>query len=327
MINGFQVSQAICAAVTLGLPDLLAGGPRRAEVLATETKTDARSLYRLLRALGAFGILSEQREGDSRQFGLTELGELLRTDVSGSLAGWAALVARPSVWAAWGNLLHAVRTGEDAFAGQHGESVWAWRKRRPDESRIFDRAMSAISATVSTRLAQNYDFAKFSSLADLGGGDGTLLATVLSRYPGLRGVLFDLPHVVCGATERLAAAGVSDRCEVVSGSFFDRVPPGCDAYVLKSILHDWDDTSALRILRNVRDATAPGSVLVIVERTMTELAPTTAAGMTDLNMMVITGGVERTMSEWSYLAEESGFAISGAVDIGVNWSAIEAIRT
>jgi hypothetical protein len=327
MINGFQVSQAICAAVTLGLPDLLAGGPRRAEDLATETETDARSLYRLLRALGTFGILSEQREGDAREFGLTDLGELLRTDVSGSLAGWAALVARPYMWAAWGDLLHAVRTGEDAFAGQHGESVWAWRERHPDESRIFDRAMSAISATASTRLVQNYDFARFSSLADLGGGDGTLLATALSRYPDLRGVLFDLPHVVPGATARIAAAGLSDRCEVVRGNFFDGVPPGCDAYVLKSILHDWDDASTLRILRNVRDAAAPGTVLVIVERTMTDLAPAFAAGMSDLNMMVITGGMERTMSEWSYLAQESGFAITAAIDIGVSWSAIEAIRT
>lgn len=327
MTNGYQVSQAISVAVTLGLPDLLAGGPRSADELATETETDPRSLYRLLRALAALGILRAQRGPNARTFDLTELGRLLRSDVPGSLAGWAAFVARPHHWAAWGDLLHTVRTGEEAFAAQHGESVWTWRERHLGESQIFDGAMSAIAATVSRRLADAYDFARFSSLADLGGGDGTLLATVLPRYPGLRGVLFDLPHVVSGAPGTLDAAGVSDRCEVVAGSFFDRVPAGCEAYVLKSILHDWDESSSVRILRRVRDATESGTVLLIVERVMNEADPSPVAGMSDLNMMVMTGGMERTMREWRGLAEAGGFDITATVDLGLDWSAIEATRT
>lgn len=328
LINGYQVTQAIYVAVTLGLPDMLADGRRDVEALATETHTDPGSLYRLLRALAAVGVLGETLEDDRRRFELTELGQLLRSDAPGSLAGWAAFVARPYHWDSWGDLVHSVRTGEAAFTAHHdGESIWTWRQRHPEESQIFDRAMSAIAAVVGRGLVETYDFGRFSSIADLGGGNGTLLATVMRRYPAARGVLFDMPHVIAGAKSTLDSAGVSDRCQVVAGSFFDHVPPGCDAYMLKSILHDWDDASCVRILQQVREASEAGTAVLIVERVVSETEPSPIAAMSDLNMMVNTGGRERTMSEWKALLAAGGFELTGSVDIGIGWFVVEASPT
>ena len=328
LVNGYQVTQAISVAVTLGVPDLIASGVRGADDLASRTGAHPRSLYRLLRALTGLGVLREHGDRDGQAFELTELGEGLRSDAPGSLAGWAAFISRPYHWEAWGDLLRTVRTGEEAFAARHeGESVWKWRERHPEESRIFDRAMSAIAAIVATRLADNYDFGRFSRVADLGGGDGTLLATVLPGHPGVRGVLFDLPHVVAGALTTLDRAGVAGRCEVIAGSFFDSVPSGCDAYVLKSILHDWDDASSARILQTVAEAAGPGTTLLIVDRVVADHTPAASVVMSDLNMMVNTGGVERTVSEWRALAESGGFEMTGTVDIGAGWHVIEASTT
>jgi hypothetical protein len=327
LVNGYQVTQAIYVAVTLRLPDLLADGPRTAADLAVEVDADPRSLYRLLRALGSLGILAEERHGDGRSFALTEMGQLLRSDIPGSLAGWAGFVARPYHWDAWGDLLHTVCTGQEAFAARHdGESVWTWRERHPEESRIFDRAMSAIATGVASRLADAYDFTRFGSLVDLGGGDGTMLATVLPRHPPLRGVLFDLPHVVAGARAVLAAAGVADRCDIVAGSFFEHVPSGGEAYILKSILHDWDDTASTHLLQRVHEASQPGAALLIVERTLADVDPSPVAAMSDLNMMVNTGGAERTMTEWMVLIGSGGFDLTRSVDIGQGWSVLEATR-
>jgi hypothetical protein len=327
LVNGYQVTQAIYVAVTVGLPDLLAGERRSPEELAAETRTHPGSLYRLMRALAATGVLTELPDGDGRSFELTELGHLLRSDAPGSLADWAAYVARPHHWESWGDLLHTVRTGEGAFAARHpGESVWEWRRRHPEENEVFNRAMHALSATTARRLADGYDFGRFSTLADLGGGDGSLLAAVLVRHPRLRGVLFDLPHVVADAGSTLEKAGVADRCEISAGSFFDHVPAGCEAYLLKSILHDWDDASSLRILEQVRDAAGPETALLIVERTLDEHRAGAVAAMSDLNMMVMTGGAERTITEWRTLTDACSFELTGTVDIGGGWSVIEARR-
>ena len=325
LVNGYQVSQAISVAVALGVPDLIASGVGGADDLASRTGAHPRSLYRLLRALTGLGILRQHGNQDGQSFELTELGYGLRSDAPGSLAGWAEFVGRPYHWEAWGDLLRTVRTGEEAFAARHGgESVWKWRERHPEESRIFDRAMSAIAAIVATRLAANYDFGRFAQVADLGGGDGTLLATVLPRHPGVRGVLFDVPHVVAGAQATLDRAGVADRCEVIAGSFFDSVPAGCDAYVLKSVLHDWDDASSAQILRRVAEVAGPGTTLLIVERVMVDRDPAVVAVMSDLNMMVNTGGAERNLGEWQALAESGGFQVTGTVEIGFGWHVIEA---
>lgn len=325
LVNGYQVTQAIHVATVLRLPDHLADGPRAVSDLATRTATDARSLHRLLRAITAVGLVRTSGDGEDQQFELTELGRLLRTDIAGSLAGWAVLVGRGYHWQAWGDLLHSVQTGETAFDARHGgQNVWAWRADNAEESAIFDRAMSSIAGSVARGLADRYDLGHCSVIADLGGGDGTLLATVLPRYPEMRGVLLDLPHVVAGAPARLEAAGVADRCDVVPGSFFETVPPGCDVYVLKSILHDWDDDAALQILQRIRGTISPTSMVLIVERLVDEREPSVIAAMSDLNMMVNTGGRERSIEQWRALAGAAGFEITGSVDIGAGWYAIEA---
>jgi len=327
LVNGYQGTQAIHAAVTLGVPDLLAGGARTSADLAGRTGTHEPSLYRLLRALIGLGILAEAQVDGVAGFELTDLGRLLRQDVPGSLAGWAAFVGRPYHWEAWGGLLHTVRTGEMAFAAQHGgEGVWEWRERHPEESRIFDRAMSAVAASVARQLVEGYDFSRFARIADIGGGEGTLLAAVLASAPASEGLVFDLPHVVARAPDRLEAAGVADRARVLGGSFFERVPDGYDAYVLKSILHDWDDPSSTAILQAVHRAAEPGATVVIVERIIAEDGSSTIAVMSDLNMMVANGGRERTMGEWRTLIGQGGFETTRALDIGLGWSAIEAVR-
>ena len=251
LVNGYRISQAIYVAATLGIADLLAGGARTSDDLAAEAGADPRSLYRLLRALASVGVL---REDDGRRFALTDVGDGLRSDAPEGIAGWAAFIGRPPLWQAWGDLLHSVRTGENAFMHVHGTDVWSYRAQRPEENAVFDRAMRSLTGRSNRAFVEAYDFGRFGTLVDVGGGNGTLLAGLLATYPELKGVLFDQPHVVAGADEVLSEACVADRCRVVGGSFFDGVPEGGDAYVLKAIIHDWEDEEAISILRSCRAA-------------------------------------------------------------------------
>jgi len=321
-VNGFQISQAIHVAATLGIADLLADGARPIDELARETETDPEALYRLLRALAAADVFSEE---EGRRFALTELGEGLRSDAPGSLAGWAAYIAGPASWQAWGALLHSVRTGENAFRHVHGADAWSWRTERPAESAIFDRAMMTTTRTMNRALVDSYDFGRFGTVVDVGGGNGALLAALLAAYPTLRGVLFDLPHVVAGADDVLRGAGVADRCRVVEGSFFDGgIPEGGDAYVLKAIVHDWEDPESLAILRACRGAMADGAVLLLIERVLGPPNEDLVTKLIDLNMLVHPGGRERTLEEYDSLLEVGGFELVGATSTPAGISVIEA---
>jgi hypothetical protein len=308
LVNGYYVSQAIHVAATLGIADLLADGTRTSDELANEAGADPDALYRLLRALASVGVL---HEGDGRAFSLTPVGELLRTDVPGSLHGWAAYAGRPYFWAAWAELLHSVRTGENAFRHVYGQDIWSYRADRPDESVLFDGAMKALTEASNAALIDAFDFSRFETLVDVGGGNGALLASVLASNPALRGVLFDQAHVVAGADQVLEAAGVADRCRIESGDFFAAVPEGGDAYLLKSIIHDWEDEESSAILRVVRAAMPVGAALLVVERDLgapNEDAPTK---FSDLNMLVGPGGRERTQDEYASLFESTGFRLVG----------------
>ena len=221
LINGYQVTQAIHVAAKLGIADLLADGPRGSEDLAVATGSHPEALYRLLRALAAIGVF---REEAGRRFSLTEFGASLRSDAPDSVAGWSALVGEPYYWQAWGALEHSVRTGGNAFRHVHGTDAWTFRARDPDRSAGFDRAMTSMSRQVAASVVAAYDFGRFRRVVDVGGGNGTVLAAILSRYPATRGVLFDQPHVVAGASPILGETGVADRCEVVGGSFFEELP-------------------------------------------------------------------------------------------------------
>jgi hypothetical protein len=306
LINGYQVSQAIHVAAALGVADQLADGARDAEDLAAATSAHAPALYRLLRALAAVGVLHEDAD---HRFSLTPLGEGLRGDAPGSSAAWAAFIGRSYHWSAWSQLLHSVRTGENAFAAVHGVDVWTYRAEHPEESEIFDAAMTALASRVAAAVLDAYDFGRFEVVADIGGSRGALLAAILARHPHLRGVLFDRPAVVAGVD-------LGERCRVDGGSFFEDVPGDADAYILKSVLHDWEDEPAVAILRTIRRAAPEGAAVLIVERRLGPPNAEPLAKLSDLNMLVATGGRERTREEYARLLEAAGYALVNETPAG-----------
>src|SRR3954454_6549761 len=263
LVNGYQVSQAIHVAATLGVADHLADGPRASDDLAVAVGAHAPSLYRVLRALAAVGVV---REEDGRRFALTPVGDCLRSDAEEPVNGWAAFVGRPYVRRAWDRMLDAVRTGENAFERLHGVDAWTYRTRDPDEGAIFDRAMSDLTRRSHRSTLEAFDFSPFGTVVDVGGGNGALLVALLRAHPRMRGVLVDLPHAVAVAQRRIAEHGLAERCEAIAGSFFDGVPTGGDAYVLRAILHDWDDDEAVAILRRVRGGTRDDAMVGVIER-------------------------------------------------------------
>jgi hypothetical protein len=321
MVNGYQVSHALSAAASLGLSDLLAEGPRTSAELASATGCDEPTLLRLLRALTALGVYASADEG---RFAGTELGEQLRSDLPGSVAGWAVFVGRGYYQEVWSALADSVRTGENAFLRVHGVPVWEYRGRHPHEQEIFDRAMASFAGAVGDAVAASYDFSGCGTVVDVGGGSGTLLAAILDRYPGVRGVVFDQPAVVAGARELLDVRGLADRSELVGGDFFAGVPEGADAYLLKSIVHDWPDDDAIRLQRSCRSAMRDDAVLLLVERLLGEGPDPVATAFSDLNMLVGPGGLERDRGGYARLLDAAGLRLERAVATGTDVFVLEA---
>jgi hypothetical protein len=322
LVNGYQVTQAIHVAATLGIADLLRNGPLSSDELAAATSSHAGSLRRVLRALASVGVLHEGGDG---RFALTEMGACLCSDAPDPVGGWAAFAGRPSHFAAWGNLLHGVRTGENPFRAVHGADVWEYRAAHAEEGAIFDRAMTDLTRRANRHLLEAYDFSALGSVVDVGGGHGALVAALLAAYSQLHAVLFDLPHVVADAPALLASAGIAARCEIVAGSFFDDpVPAGADAYLLKAVLHDWQDDDALRILRACRAAAGTDALLLVVDRDLGAPNESPEAKFSDLNMLVGTGGRERTRDEFAALLAEGGFALRRAIPTAIGLSVFEA---
>jgi O-methyltransferase domain/Dimerisation domain len=324
LVDGYQVSQAIHVAAALGIADLLADGPRTADDLATLSDSHPASLYRLLRALASVGVLHED---DERRFALTDLGQCLRSDAPEPVGGWAEYIGRPYRWESWAHLIHSVRTGENAFRHAHGVDVWEYWSRAPEEGAIFDRAMTHGSLATNRALLDAYDFGRFGTVVDVGGGQGAFLAALLAEHATMQGVLFDQPQVVETAGELLGAAGVADRCEVVAGSFFEAVPAGGDAYVLQGILHDWADDDAVAILRVCRQAVARDAALLVLERELGAPNENRDAKFADLNMLVGPGGRERTLTEYGELFAASGFQLRGMSPSRSGIDIIEATAT
>ncbi len=298
---------SIAAAANLGVADALAAGPVSATELATRLGTNEDALYRLLRVLAAGGVLVEQ---DGRRFELTDVGHVLRSDHSTSIRDWVRYMGRSYVHEAWANLDHSIRTGENTFAWLHGEDVWQWRSHEPSERELFDAAMTSLTGTVRG-LAAAFDFGRLASLVDVGGGSGRTLASILAAHPGLHGILFDQESVVrAEATQAiLAAAGVAERCEIVGGSFFDAVPERAGGYLLKSILHDWEDVDARRILETIHRDAAEDSILLVVERVVGPANADLEGKVSDLNMLARPGGRERSEEEWRALLGSGGFRL------------------
>ena len=308
-------------AASLGIPDSLADGPRNADDIAAALGTDAPTTYRLLRTLAAGGILHESEE---RTFSLTDLGTALRSDIEGSVREQAILFGKSYVLGAWGNLEHSIRTGENAFTALNGEDVWAWRARDPEEESAFNRAMASATAPVGPALAAAYDFGAIGTLADIGGGSGTLLASVLAAHPRLQGILFDQPAVVAEAAPILERTGVADRAGVVGGDFFASVP-AADAYVMKAIFHDWSDADSVRILQTIRTAAAPNARLLIVELVLGGPNDDLDGKLMDLHMLVMPGGLERTLEEWRDLFAAGGWTLTGTRPLVGGWQLIEGV--
>jgi len=312
LIFGFFPAAAVYVAARLRVPDLLAEGPRSSEELAEATGTHAPSLYRLLRALAYLGILGETESGG---FELTGVGELLRSDVPGSVWATSLLFGGEGVWRSWGELLSGVQTGEMVYKRIFGMEPFEDQARDPEQAAMFNRAMSEGTRQTAPGVIEACDFSRFGTLVDVGGGDGTLLAAVLTATPMLHGVLFDTAAGVAQAPERLAAAGVADRCQVLEGDFFQGVPEGGDAYIMKSIIHDWDDERCVTILANCRQAMADGGRVLIIEPVVpARVEPSFAmlgTIMSDLNMLLCTGGKERTEAEFAEILGAAGLRLTG----------------
>jgi hypothetical protein len=320
LINGFQASQAIHVAAAFGLADLLKNGPRSAANLAESTKTHPVALYRLMRALASLGVFDED---DGGRFSLTMVGEFLRTDVAGTHAPMAQFVGRPNVWQTWSHLLFAVRTGAVAFDHLHGDGVWTYRARHPEEGNIFDRVMTAGTERFAEAVMDVCDFGRFRHIVDVGGGDGIFLAKILVSNSETRGTLFDQPHVVRRDAMRLRFPEFVDRYESIGGNFFTSVPAGADAYLLKWILHDWDDAASIEILRSCRRAMKPTSRLLVVEHVIGPPNSAPEGKFMDLTMMLMNGGRERTTEEFAMLFAEAGFRLTCATPTAATISLLQ----
>lgn len=292
----------------LGIADELIDGPRTVEDLAARTQTHAGSLHRALRALASKGIFTETEPG---RFALTPLAELLREDHPLSLRDAYQLM--PADVAAWAHLDYTLRTGEPAFDHVHGLHLWDYLAAHPQDGERFDRGMQSMTRAELRAVGSAYEWGSLGTVADVGGGNGAFLAGLMVRHPELRGVLFDLPHVVANAAPVLAQAGVADRCEVVAGSFFGAIPRGADAYVLKRIVYGWNDEGAMALLRAVRDAMTPDSRLLVLDPVVADGNGEDFAKILDVVMLVVDGGRARSREEVRALLEAAGLKLTRVI--------------
>ena len=324
LVNGFRIFQLVVAASRLKIPDLVADGPKTADELAASTETHGPSLRRMLRGLAAWSFLDEQADG---RFAATPLSDTFRSDTPG-LRNMTIMLSEEA-YQAWGDLLYTVRTGKPAFEHVFGKNRWDQLAENPEAAAIFNAAMVELSSRIAKSFADSYDIGSARTVVDVGGGNGALLIAVLQAHPEVRGVLFDLAQGLAGAEEKLAAAGVADRVILQEGSFFETVPSGGDVYLLKSIVHDWDDERALAILQSCRRAMNDKGRLVILERELAgrieDAGKALPSVMSDLNMMVVLGGKERTPDEYRALLERAGLRMTRLLPNESEFAAIEAV--
>ena len=323
-MSGFRAYQLIVAACRLRLPDLVADGPKGADELAAETDTLPGPLRRLLRGLAVWRVLVEMPDG---KFGPTSLSDTFRSDKPG-LRNMTIMLSEEG-YQAWGDLMFSLQTGKSAFEHMYGQSHFERLGENPELAAHFNAAMVEFSSRVSGTFASVYDFTGVRTVVDVGGGNGAVLMAVLRAHAGMRGILFDLAQGLAGAEEKLETAGVADRATLQVGSFFEAVPSGADIYLLKSIVHDWDDERALAILLNCARAMHPASRLVVLERKLPERienpedAFTTVMG--DLHMMVVLGGKERTANQYGELLARAGLRLTREIPIESDITAFEAV--
>jgi hypothetical protein len=304
------ISESIHVAATLGVADLLADAPKTIEELAEATGVSTPSLRRVMRALASFNVFSQDSAGN---FALAPAGELLKRDVAGSLHPAALFFGGEAGASTVRLLLECVKTGESASQKLSGGSWIDWLQSDRERTKLFNAVMTAFSTLHLTGVLEAYDFSQATKIVDVGGGHGKILSEILKKNPRMHGVLFDMPHAFEGGQSAVALAGLVDRCEVVSGDFFVSVPAGADAYILSRVIHDWDDAKAVAILKVVRGAIAPHGRLVLLENMLRPTESIVYPVLSDLNMLIATGGCERTEAEYLALYRAAGFELTKTV--------------
>ncbi|HEX8340469.1 MAG TPA: methyltransferase [Tepidisphaeraceae bacterium] len=322
MIAGFWVSRAVWAAAELGLADRLPA-PRTADELAGELGLHGRSLYRMMRALASVGVFREHADG---RFENTPLSDTLRTGAPDSVRALARSELGPSHYPAWGEILYSLQTGRPSFDKVFGEPVFAWFEKNPQRAEVFNESMGELTRTVEPAVLEAYDFSDCGTIVDVGGGFGGLLTAILRRHAGVRGVVFDAASVVERAGPRLAEAGLADRCTTAAGDFFQSVPPGGDTYLMKHIIHDWNDEQCVTILRHCHAAMKPGSRVLIIDQVLPGPNEPSLGKFSDLIMLQLPGGMERTADEFKALLAAAGFEFRRIVPTQSPVSVIEGVR-
>jgi hypothetical protein len=321
LLNGVRVTQLLSVAAKLGVADLLAGGTLPIDQLALMTGANADALYRVLRTLASIGVFEETAE---RRFALTPIAMLLQENHPFSARAQAIWFGGES-YRAWGDLLHTVMTGETAFDHVFGAQHFDYLARHPEASEFFNRAMTASSQRAIADIVAAYDFSSARTVADIGGGHGRLISAMLQANPALHGILFDAAHVVAGALPLLEATGVVDRCERTGGDFFTSVPSGADVYMMRHIIHDWDDERSIMILRTCAQAMAPSDKVLVIDAVIQPGNEPSPAKFLDVTMMVMNGGRERTEDEFRRLFAAAGLAVTRILPAGAE-SIIEGAR-
>lgn len=320
LLAGFQISQALYAAAALGVADHLVAGPAPVEVLAENVGAHTPSLHRLLRTLASAGVFTEPEPG---VFALTPLGRTLTSSQPGSMRDMA-IMWMETHYAPFAELTHTVRTGQPAADHHYGQPFFTWLSHNPEQASRFTGAMANLTSGVKTAAIASLPLDGPQAIVDVGGADGAVLAAILSAHPQMRGVLFDLPHVIADAPKTLAEHGVDDRVDCVAGDFFESVPTGGTTYLLSLVMHDWPDQQALRILRNIAAAGRSGARLLMIEFVVPPGDTPHMSKLFDLNMLAMLTGKERTETEWRELLTAAGFTGAEIRHTGTPLSVIQA---
>ena len=323
MAFGALMTQALYVIAKLEVADLLAARPQTVKELAAATKTNERALYRVLRSLASVGVFEET---EPKVFSLTPIGEVLRKDAPNSIRNGAIFMGEEWHWRVWGNLLYSVKTGKPAWGHVHGAEVFDYFAANSEQAEIFNNAMTDMSVVTTPAVIEAYDFSGLQTVTDIAGGHGYMLAQILKANPNIKGILFDVPPVIAGAGRLLEEEGVSARVEKVSGDFFSSVPAGADAYIMKHIIHDWDDERATKILQNINASMSPEGKVLIVEVVVPEGNEPHYSKLLDLEMLASPGGLERTAEEYRELLAAAGLRLTRIIPTKSPFSIIEGVR-
>jgi len=321
LLNGICVAGAIAGLAQLAIPDLVEHGPKSADELAREVGADPRALYRLMRATASVGVLSEGPDG---KFSETPMSAVLRSNANPSLRGFAMMHGTEWHARGWAKLDYCVKTGKQAIEEVYGVPIFQFFEQHPEESQLFNQAMSDLSMLDSPAVAEAYSFSGIHSLVDVGGGHGLLLATILARNPHLKGTLYEVPHVVEGARNG-PLKPVMDRCTLASGDMFSSVPAGADAYIMKHIIHDWPDDVCIEILKACRKAVNPGGKLLVVDNVILPGNDFAPGKFLDIQMLIFPGGRERTEKEFRDLFAAAGWRLTRVIPTAVPESIVEGV--